>query len=257
MLRKCPNCSNRVVKGSKFCTHCGGRLPDYSKKKRRKVNKDFIDVDFTGGKKIFNQYKKYFLERLKDPTTSMKKSMNQVSFQFGLVQLILFALINSITVLTLHGKVNVGSTYNSNLSMFSLFFGALVLQALLFLNTVISLYISANYLKKVPTTVQTITSRIGGLITPQLILSIVLYLSVLLRIGFLYDVTLSLIILIGIVIISFYLLSIKNNSTIPNFYTVIFAMSLLLFLQVIMYNVVIRFSTNPQIYPRIISLIIG
>lgn len=256
MFRKCPNCSNRVVKGSKFCTHCGEKLPNDSTKKRRKVNKDFIDVDFTGGKKVFNQYKNYFLERLQDPTISMKKSMNQVSFQFGLFQLVIFILMNSLTVLTLHGKVNVESTYTANLSMFSLFFGALVFQTILILNMVISLYLTANYLKKVPTTIQTIVSRIGGLATPQLILSIVLYFSVLLKVGLMYEIIFILIFLISIVILSFYLLTTKNNSTVPSFYTVVFALSLLLFLQVTLYSVVMRFSTNPQIYSEIIRLII-
>lgn len=209
MFRECPNCFNRVVRGSKFCTHCGEKLPNYSKKKRRKVNKDFTNVDFTGGKKVFNQYKKYFLERLKDPTVSMKQSMNQVSFQFGLAQLIIFILINGLTVITLHGKIHLGSTSNLNLSVFSLFFGAIVLQASFFLNMVISLYISTNYLKKVPTTVQTIVSRIGGLVTPQLILSIGFYFSALLGMRLVSMMMVVLLILISIVMISFYLLSRK------------------------------------------------
>lgn len=178
MFEKCPNCSKRMLKGSKFCTHCGEKMPVYSQKKRRTVNKKFAGINLAESKRVFNRYKKYFIQRLKEPTVSMKKSMNKESFQFGLVQLIIFMLINSFTVLAMYGN-----TYSLNFSPVSLFVGAIVLQGLFFLNMVISLYISTNYLKNVPTQAQTIISRIGGLATPQLILSLILYLSVQFRIG--------------------------------------------------------------------------
>lgn len=252
MFEKCPNCLKRVVKGSNFCTYCGEKMPLVAKTKRKKINKDFIDVDFTKGKKIGNRYKKYFLERLSEPTVSMKKSMNQESFQFGLIQLILMVLINGLTVLTISR-----GTYSPNGTGLNLFIGTIILQAFILLSMVISLYVSTNYLKNVPTTIQTIISRIGGLATPQLILSIALYFSVLLKVSSLYYVMLSLIVVISLVTMSFYLLSIKNNSRIPVFYTAVLAIGLVLALQVMMYSLLMRFSTNPQIYPEIIRIIIS
>lgn len=257
MFEKCPNCLKRVIKGSKFCTHCGERMPLVAKEKKRKINRKFIDVDFTDGKKVFKRYMNYFLKRIKEPTVSMKKSMNKESFQFGLIQLIILILINSLTVLTLYRSINAGSRFSLNVSLFSLFVGATVIQAVYLLNTIISLYVTTNYLKKVPTTIQTITSRVGGLASPQLVLSIVLGFAVTTQIGPLYYLILSLIAIVSIASINFYLLSIKNHSVLSNFYTVIFAMALVLILQVITYTLILRFSTKPQIYPEIIRTILS
>lgn len=256
MFEKCPNCSRRVMKGSKFCTHCGERLPQEAKHERRKVIKNFQGFDFTKVKKIINHYQSYFLERLQDPTVSMKKSMNKESFQFGLVQLVIFIVLNSATVLTLFRKGNTGLAPYLNISMVSIFMGALVLQALFLMNMAVSLYVSTNYLKKVPTTIETILARVGGLAAPQLVLSFILYFSVLFGINTVYYVVLSLIVIISFIKISFYLLSIKNNSTLPNFYIVIVTTGLLLILQVILYGIIMRFSTNPQLYPEIISRVL-
>lgn len=252
MFEKCPNCLKRVIKGSKFCTHCGEKMPRVAKTKQTKSNKDFIDVDFTKGKKIVNWYKKYFLERLKDPTVSMKKSMNKDSFKFGLIQLSILVIINSLSILKLH--TSSGAVIGS---MLSLFIGAIIFQGVFLLNMAISLYLSTNYLKNVPTTAQTIISRIGGLATPQIVLSLVLYLSIILRIGFLHSFTAVLIILTNLVSIIFYLMSIKNKSAIPVFYTMIFAVGLLMALQIIMCNVILRFSVNPQIYREVIRIILN
>ncbi len=255
MIRKCPNCSKRVVKGSKFCVHCGEKLPLFTKKKKKKVNKDFINVDFRSGKRLFNRYKQYLFERLYDPKISMKKSMNKESFEFGLVQLIILMLINGLIILAIHGKR--GNTYNLNLSMLSLFVGALILQVLFLLSQGISLYISTNYLKNVPTTAQTITSRIGGLASVQLILAIIMYLAILIGIGSLSLLLIYLSGLLSIVNLIFYLLNIKNNSTVPNYYVIVIALGLFLSLQNLTYNLVVRFSTNPEIYPTIIRLLLS
>lgn len=257
MFEKCPNCLKRVIKGSKFCTHCGKKMPRVAKTKHTKPDKDFIDVDFSEGKKIFKRYKKYFFERLKEPTVSMKKSMNKESFKFGLIQLNILVIINSLSILTVYAKIDDLSGSVLSVSWLSLFMGAIIFQAVFLLSMVISLYVSTNYLKNIPTTVQTILSRIGGLATPQLILSVILYLAVTLGISFLYSFMAPLIILTNLVSIIFYLMSIKNKSTIPVFYTVILTMGLLMTLQIIMSNMILRFSVNPQIYPEIIRIILN
>lgn len=257
MFEKCPNCLKRVIKGSKFCTHCGEKMPYVAKTKRKKVKTDFIDVDFTDSKKILNRYKSYFLERLKEPTVSMKKSMQKESFQFGLLQLIILVIINSFTVLMRYGRMNSAALSTTNMPLLSLFTGTTILQAFFLLSMAISLYFATNYLKNVPTTFQTIVSRIGGLATPQLMLSIILFLSVALKISFLANTLLILILLISLISLIFYLMSIKNNSAIPVFYTMVLAIAFMVALQMIGYSLLMRFSTNPQIYPKVIQIILG
>lgn len=255
MFEKCPNCLKRVIKGSKYCTHCGEKMPQIAKTKRRKVNKGFNNRGFTNSKKLFSRYQSYFVERIKEPTVSMKKSMNKESFRFGLAQLIVLIMINSFTVLSLSGKahkVHIEMSPELNVPMLALFVGVIILQVFYILNTVLSLYVATNYLKKVPTTVQTIISRLGGLASPQLILSVILFFATALKIGLLSYIALILLVLINLTNMSFYLFSIKNNSKIPNFYIAIFALAFLLILQVATYSLIMRFSTNPQIYPAIL-----
>lgn len=257
MFEKCPNCLKRVVRGSKYCTHCGEKMPLVAKQKKQKRKKDFINVDFGESKRIFNRYKNYFVERIKDPTVSMKKSMQKESFQFGVVQLIVIALINVLTVLTLYGKLNIGNSFSIDVSRLSIFAGSIILQASLLLSTVVSLYFATNYLKKVPTTFKTIVSRVGGFASLQLLVSVVLLIAVFLEIRTLYSIGLYLFVLISIGLINFYLLRIKNSSTIPSLYTTIFTMGMFLALQIITYTFIQMFSANPHIYPKIIGLLIG
>lgn len=256
MFEKCPNCLKRVVKGSKFCTHCGEKMPHVAKTKRKKVRKDFIDIDFKNSKKIISRYKNYFLERLKEPTVSMKKSMQKESFQFGFIQLIILVIINSFTVLMRYGRLTNAVLSTVNLPLLSLFTGSVILQVFFLSSMIFSLYFATNYLKNVPTTIQTIISRIGGLSTPQLMLSIVLFLSVALNANFLATTLFLLIFLISLVSLNFYLMSIKNNSIIPVFYTMVLAIAFMVALQIITYSLLMRFSTNPRIYPEILRIVL-
>lgn len=253
MFQKCPNCSTRVIRGSKFCTNCGAQIPHDSKKKRRKVNENFMNIDFVNSKKLLKRYKNYFYDRIVDPTISMKRSMQKESFQFGVFQLIVIVLINSFTLLTLFGEIDIFTR-----PVFSVFLSSVVLHLLIFLNMVISLYIATNYLKKVPTNVQTIVSRIGGLASPLLILSFILYLAVLTSwTPFFYYIGIFGSILVGIAIINFYLLNIKNNSNIPVFYTLVIAMGVFLLVHTVTYVFLLRYSANPAIYAEIIQVIFG
>lgn len=242
-MKECLNCGAMMNEEAKFCTNCGAAFADQTQSEpAAQTTNQEQPVSSTAPKetqtsqvvqnvsnavksveydKVAQGYWSYFVSTLKNP-----------SFSFGVtdrtngwIQFVLLTLLNALSSVTMLAGI---PGADAGIGMFFQFF---FVQFLISVTGIAILFLFKNFVQKVNTPFNIVTSQYGGLLSANVVLFFVILISSLISPIAMISIIMIGIALVGIVnVIGFnmYLLNGQNNSKLDNFYVTLLANAVVL-----------------------------
>lgn len=237
-MKKCNNCGAMMNEDAKFCTNCGAAFTETESNQNidtsensnsdsnenqtsqmvQNVSNAVKSVEYD---KVAQGYWKYFLMTLKNPSTSFTVT-DKIN---GWIQFVLIAILNSLV------SVSILTIMPTTESGIGLFFKLFFVQFIINVAGIGILFIFKNFVQKVSTPFNVVTSQYGGLLSINIILLLIVFISALISPIAMISIIMVGVVLVGIVnVIAFnmYLLNGKNNSKLDNFYVAVLANAVVL-----------------------------
>lgn len=236
-MNYCPNCGAQIREGAKFCNSCGFNLKEEQNNYHKEnsdtsediANSSVITIDKARVSKASKGYLSYFIQTLREPTTSF----NETNSFYGFVQFFLISLVHSLSILF--------ATLTSYIQLsFGTFLG-------LFLLTYIGSFISFIIIFGIRTLLQKSSDSFGktvsqysGFFSSYLAMQIIVMIFNLIAPEQFIVFSLILTILSGIVSLSAftaYIYGSTNKGKVDNFYITIIGYILLVLGGIIIYRI--------------------
>lgn len=232
-MKKCNNCEAMMNEDAKFCTNCGAAFeqmtPNRNVETNSASNTGTIDnqtsqvvqnvsnaVKSVEYEKVAQGYWTYFVSTLKKPSSSFVVNDRTN----GWIQFVLLSILNALSSVTMLSSIP-GSEAGIGM-FFQLFFVQLIISV----TGIAILFLFKNFVQKVNTPFSAVASQYGGLLSANIILFLIIFISSLISPIAMISIIMIGLILIGIVnVIGFnmYLLNGQNNSKLDNFYVTLLA----------------------------------